>query len=131
MASLNPRLKSVRPTPYEVSIGGCPQFPPQPIDGEIPAEIGKHVLGFSDPHDEPHPESTERFLKGSHRLKEKADSMGPRSAEILNDVEMIPGIEDPGGKHLVLIRLEGLEEWLIVDPELAAEPEEVSAAARR
>ncbi len=57
--------------------------------------------------------------------------MGPRSAEILNDVEMIPGIEDPGGKHLVLIRLEGLEEWLIVDPELAAEPEEVSAAARR
>jgi hypothetical protein len=57
--------------------------------------------------------------------------MGPRSAEILNDVEMIPGIEDPGGKHLVLIRLEGLEEWLVVDPELATKPKEVSSPPGR
>ena len=103
----------------------------QSIDGKIPAKIRKQVLGVSKAHDEPHSESTERSLEGAYRLEQKADSMVPGPAKVLDEVEMIPGIEDPDRDRLVVIRIEELEERLVVNPELAAEPEKVPAAPRR
>ena len=54
--------------------------------------------------------------------------MSSRSCEVVDEVQMIPGIEDPDPDDLVPIGIKGLEEWLVVDSELAAEPEEGPAS---